>query len=80
MKLTRTLLLSLPAIAICFASTASAADLTAEFDAKHKACLERIAVDNDLAYEEAMIWQDEGGGRRAKHCVAMALYALGHEG
>ncbi|MDA8708602.1 tetratricopeptide repeat protein [Hellea sp.] len=79
MKLTRTLLLSLPAIAICFASTASAADLTAEFDAKHKNCLERIAVDNDLAYEEAMIWQDEGGGRRAKHCVAMALYALGHE-
>jgi len=47
--------------------------------AKHKDCLERIAVDNDLAYEEAMIWQDEGGGRRAKHCVAMALYALGHE-
>jgi len=55
------------------------ADLTVEFDAKHKTCLERIAEDSDLAYEEAMIWQDEGGGRRAKHCVAMALYALGHE-
>ena len=26
-----------------------------------------------------MIWQDEGGGRRAKHCVAMSLFALGHE-
>lgn len=79
MKLTLTLLLSLPLIATAFAGTASAADLTAEFDAKHKACLERISEDNDLAYEEAMIWQDEGGGRRAKHCVAMALYALGHE-
>jgi len=75
MKLTFTLLLSLPLIA----SSAYAADLTEEFDAKHKACLERIAEDNELAYEEAMIWQDEGGGRRAKHCVAMALYALGHE-
>ena len=79
MKLTRSLLLSLPAFAICFTSSAFAADLTKEFDAKHKACLERIAEDNELAFEEAMIWQDEGGGRRAKHCVAMALYALGHE-
>lgn len=75
MKAIFTLLLSLPLIA----SSAYAEDLTAEFDAKHKACLERIAEDNALAFEEAMIWQDEGGGRRAKHCVAMALYALGHE-
>lgn len=75
MKHALTLLLSLPLIA----SSAYGADLTVEFDAKHKACLERIAEDSDLAYEEAMIWQDEGGGRRAKHCVAMALYALGHE-
>ena len=79
MKLTVSLLLSLPVFAICFAGSAFAADMTEEFDAKHKACLERIAEDNELAYEEAMIWQDEGGGRRAKHCVAMALYALGHE-
>jgi tetratricopeptide (TPR) repeat protein len=79
MKLTATLLLSLPFIATSFAGNAYAADLTQEFDAKHKACLERIAEDNELAYEEAMIWQDDGGGRRAKHCVAMALYALGHE-
>ena len=84
MKLIRPLLLSLPRIAIFFGATfyansALATDLTVEFDAKHKACLERISEDNDLAYEEALIWQDEGGGRRAKHCVAMALYALGHE-
>lgn len=84
MNLTPSFLLSLPRIAIffgamSFAGTALAADLTEAFDAKHKSCLERISEDNDLAYEEALIWQDEGGGRRAKHCVAMALYALGHE-
>jgi len=79
MNITRTLLLSLFLIATPFGGNALAADLTAEFDAKHKACLERIAEDNEQAFEEAMIWQDEGGGRRAKHCVAMALYALGHE-
>ena len=61
-------------------STASvAADLTAEFDARHKVCLEDIAVDAQEAYEKALQWQDIGGGRRAKHCVAMALFALGHE-
>jgi len=80
MKFKMTVLLSLPLIAIGFSSAAIAADLTAKFDARHKACLERIAEDSDLAFEEAMIWRDEGGGRRAKHCEAMALYALGHEG
>ena len=54
-------------------------DPTQSFDEKHKACLEQIAVDSDLAFEEAMIWRSEGGGRRAKHCEAMALFALGHE-
>lgn len=53
--------------------------LTSSFDKKHETCLERIAIDPDLAFEEAMIWRTEGGGRRAKHCVAMALFALGHE-
>lgn len=60
-------------------SSTSAADLTPQLDARHKACLERIAIDQDIAYEEAMIWRDQGGGRRARHCEAMALFALGHE-
>jgi len=49
-----------------------------DFDLRHKACLEKIAQDADTAYEEAMIWQGDGGGRRARHCVAMSLFALGH--
>lgn len=53
---------------------------TLSYDGKHKVCLERIAKDADLAFEEAMIWQGDGGGRRARHCVAMALFALGHAG
>lgn len=49
-----------------------------DFDARHKLCLERIAKDPATAHEEAMIWRSEGGGRRARHCEAMALFALGH--
>jgi len=66
---------------LCLISTPSLAeDLTKEFDARHKTCLEDIAVDAEDAYEKALQWRDQGGGRRAKHCVAMALFALGHEG
>mgnify|MGYP000728280120 CR=1 FL=1 len=53
--------------------------LDVNFTAKHEACLEKIADDASEAYEDALIWQSQGGGRRARHCVAMALFALGHE-
>jgi len=76
----RLFLSALPGFATLFlVSSANAADLTTEFDARHKVCLERIAEDADLAFEEAMIWRSEGGGRRAKHCEAMALFAVGHK-
>lgn len=71
---------AVPVVAMTFlAQPAFADDMTDAFDKKHKECLERIAEDSDLAFEEAMIWRSEGGGRRAKHCEAMALFALGHE-
>lgn len=49
-----------------------------DFEKRHKDCIELIAEDAELAYEEASIWQSQGGGRRARHCVAMTLFALGH--
>lgn len=72
-------LLSLVGIGMGAAAPASASDLTDALDGRHKQCLERIADDQQLALEEAMIWRDQGGGRRARHCEAMALFALGHE-
>ena len=65
--------------ALFFSTSTLAKDLTSEFDARHKTCLESIADDAQQAYEIALQWRSEGGGRRAKHCVAMALFALGHE-
>ena len=50
-----------------------------DFDARHDGCLTAITKDADLAYEDALIWKNDGGGRRAAHCVAMALFALGHK-
>ena len=54
-------------------------DLTRAMDEQHKTCLEQISQDADMAYENAMIWRGDGGGRRARHCEAMALFALGHK-
>jgi len=60
-------------------SLSPAIDRTAQVDKKHKNCLEQIEVDAETAYEDAMIWRGDGGGRRARHCEAMALFALGHK-
>jgi len=51
---------------------------SSNFDTRHAECLHAITEDADTAYEEAMIWRGDGGGRRAKHCEAMALFAIGH--
>lgn len=72
------LLYIFPLAAMVFTLPVQAEDLTEAFDTKHKACLEQIAEDAEIAYEEAMIWRGDGGGRRARHCEAMALFALGH--
>ncbi len=61
-----------------YSYTANAANM--DFDVKHESCLEKISVDAEEAYEDAMVWQSEGGGRRARHCVAIALATLGHPG
>ena len=75
----RSVLYVLPIMAIGFAPPVIGADMTDAFDAKHKACLEQIGKDADIAFEDAMVWRADGGGRRAKHCEAMALFALGHK-
>ena len=47
------------------------------FDLRHEACLDQITDDAEQAYETALTWQNEGGGWRAQHCIAMSLFGLG---
>ena len=65
------------AIAIGFAPIAQASDGPTEFDLRHEACLDQISEEPEIAYETALTWQNEGGGYRAQHCIAMALFGLG---
>ncbi len=67
------------AMGFTVSTAAMAGETTNSFDEKHKTCLEQIAIDADIAYEDAMAWRGDGGGRRARHCEAMALFALGHK-
>ena len=47
------------------------------FDLRHEACIDQIDENAEQAYETALTWQDEGGGWRAQHCIAMSLFGLG---
>jgi tetratricopeptide (TPR) repeat protein len=43
------------------------------------ACIARIDVDAEEAYEDALAWSFEGNRPGARQCVALALVALGQE-
>ena len=64
-------------IATAFAPIASADDGPTAFDLRHEACLDKITDNAENAYETALTWQNEGGGWRAQHCIAMSLFGLG---
>lgn len=57
---------------------ARAQDWTGTVEERYRACLDRVASEPEEAYEDALQWRGEGGGARAKHCVAAALVALDH--
>jgi len=59
------------------AQDAKAAPAPTAFDLRHEACLDEISDNPEAAYETALTWQNEGGGFRAQHCIAMALFGLG---
>ena len=64
-------------IAIGFAPLTTAQDEPSSFDIRHEACLDQISDSPENAYETALTWQNEGGGYRAQHCIAMSLFGLG---
>ena len=63
----------------CSALAATAGGLPAEIS-RYDECIAVTELDSEQAFEEALIWRDQGGGGPAEHCVAMALLALGHAG
>lgn len=42
----------------------------------YRTCLAKAHSTPSKAYEDALIWQNEGGAAPARHCVAMALLGL----
>lgn len=55
------------------------ADIAAREATRLDACIARIDVDAEEAYEDALAWSFEGNRPGARQCVALALIALGHE-
>jgi len=48
--------------------------------AQYDTCIKAALGDPKSGFERAIEWRDTGGGAPAKHCVAVALYALGEYG
>lgn len=45
---------------------------------RYQSCMQMTRIDPNQAFEEALGWQDSGGGIPARHCAAVALMLLGH--
>lgn len=43
---------------------------------RHEACASKAESKPEEAYEDGLIWQNEGGASAARHCVALALIGL----
>ena len=52
-------------------------DWTGTSQKQYSACIEQALRKPEDGFEQAIAWLDMGGGAPAKHCVAVALYALG---
>lgn len=59
---------------------AAAQEPMTEQERLYRGCMQLTRTDPDAAFEEALRWQDMGGGTPAQHCAAVALSILGHHG
>ena len=60
------------------APLAAAAELADTIDSdRYRSCLAIVAETPEEGLESAMAWRDHGGGFPARHCLALALVALG---
>jgi tetratricopeptide (TPR) repeat protein len=61
------------AIAILALQSAAAG---AQYSSRYEACIDQTKSDPNLAFENALLWREEGGGLPARHCEALAMVAL----
>jgi tetratricopeptide (TPR) repeat protein len=45
--------------------------------ARYDACIQKTSIDPETAYEDGLIFRNDGGGVLARHCIALALLELG---
>ena len=61
---------------ILFLSTGLRAEASTSEAQRYKVCLSKAYSTPSAAYEDAIIWRNEGGAGPARHCLAMALLGL----
>jgi len=61
------------ALALLAGTALAAENEIADYDT----CTALVKRDPEAGFESAIAWRDAGGGNAARHCVALALWALG---
>ena len=59
-------------------SDAKAQAILSQQEREYQECMRLTRLEPALAFEQALAWQDMGGGIPARHCEAVALLLLGH--
>lgn len=74
-------ILSATALLAALAAPSLAQEAGSSFEQEqYEACLARISLTPEAAYEEGLAWRAQGGGWPAMHCIALAQVALGQYG
>lgn len=78
--MTRLVRWALPAVVAHFAVFPAGAAQHIDNAAEYAACTTLVKRDPQGAFESAQVWRDAGGDVAARHCMALALVALGRYG
>ncbi len=80
-RVINSIFVAFPACLACFLSVFARADEGQSHlsdKERYHSCLEKVEKDPETAFEDALIWRDQGGQALARHCIAAALLTLGH--
>ena len=61
-----------------FASASAYGETTTEAQARYQACMDKVKISPEAAFDDATTWEGLGGGLPARHCALAALMEIGH--
>jgi len=61
-----------------FVSASASGETAVEAQVRYQACMEKVKISPEAAFDDATAWEGLGGGLPARHCALAALMEIGH--